>query len=289
MGRVLSFGSVNIDHVYTVEGFVQPGETISSLSYSRYAGGKGFNQSTALARAGAEVFHAGLVGADGEWLREALKSDGADVSFLRTCGMPTGHAIIQVDASGQNCIIVEGGANGAVTAEFAREVLANFGSGDVLLLQNEISSVGEIMRIAAERGIAIAFNPAPMNSKVADYPLELVSLFVVNEIEGAGLSGAPAGDAEAVLELMGDRFPDAGTVLTLGSRGAIAKVDGERVFVPAEEVEPVDTTAAGDTFAGYFLASRMRGDRLESAMRRATHAAALCVSGKGAAPSIPRI
>lgn len=289
MNSIISFGSVNIDHVYTVDHFVRPGETIAAVSYTRYSGGKGFNQSTALARAGARVFHAGLIGDDGVWLRDALRDDGADVSFLRQCASPTGHAIIQVDSSGQNNIIIEGGANQAVTSEFAREVLGNFGEGDVILLQNEISSLPEIMRLAAGRSIAIAFNPAPMNAKVLACPLELVSLFIVNEIEGAELSGCPVEDPDAILAAMRAKFPKAAVVLTLGSRGAIACDGDEKVFVPAEKVKAVDTTAAGDTFTGYFIASRLRGASLGASMRIAAHASALCVSAKGASPSIPRL
>lgn len=287
--KILNFGSVNIDCVYRVAHFVRPGETISSTGYSRFSGGKGFNQSTALARAGAEVAHAGCVGEDGAWLREALQRDGVDVHLLRMVEGPTGHAIIQVDDAGQNCIIIDGGANRRIAPVDVGAAFAGFSRGDVLLLQNEISTIPEIMRKAAEKGMEIVFNPAPMNEGVFSYPLDLVSLFVVNEVEAAALSGvAEGGRPESVLDAMRAKFPSADVLLTLGSLGSLARF-GHRpdVFVPARKVEAVDTTAAGDTFIGYFLAERQRGASLKVAMEIATAASAVCVTRMGAAPSIP--
>ena len=284
---------------------MRPGETLAARSYRRFSGGKGFNQSTALARAGASVSHAGAIGADGAWLRDALAADGADVSLLRTVEGPTGHAVIQVDASGQNCILIEGGANRALGPEDAERAAAGFGEGDVLLVQNETSAIPEMMRSAKARGMRVAFNPAPMGPEVAAYPLDLVDLFIVNETEAEALAhiagadatsaslplaaaGAPE-DAARLLSALRAAWPQADVVLTLGARGAVADVGGERVFVPAAEAEVVDTTAAGDTFIGYFLASRLAGASLRGAMESATAASAICVSRPGAAPSIPRL
>ncbi len=290
MKTILNFGSVNIDHVYTVPHFVRPGETLASTRYAVFSGGKGFNQSTALARAGARVSHAGKIGADGVWLKEALAADGADVSSLLVCEEPTGHAVIQVDASGQNCIIICGGANRAIVPADAEKVLARFDSEDILLLQNEISAIPGIMRAAKARGLAIAFNPAPMGHEVLDYPLELVDLFIVNEVEAAELAGVSESTVpETVLDALRAKFPHAGVLLTLGSAGSLAEINGERVEVPARRVEAVDTTAAGDTYIGYFLAGLQRGASLRAAMEAATEAAAICVTHAGAAPSIPRM
>ncbi len=290
MGTILNFGSVNIDHVYTVPHFVRPGETLASTRYAVFSGGKGFNQSTALARAGAKVAHAGMIGADGAWLKESLAADGADVTHLAVGDEPTGHAVIQVDYSGQNCIIICGGANRAITASYAKEVIARFGKGDTLLLQNEISSIPEIIRAASARGLFIAFNPAPMGQAVLDYPLDLVDLFIVNEVEAAELAGVAADAApDVVLDALRAKFPRADVVLTLGASGSVADIDGERVTVAARRVKAVDTTAAGDTYIGYFLAARQRGLSLREAMEKATEAAAVCVTRAGAAPSIPRI
>ncbi len=283
---ILNFGSVNIDHVYRVEHLVRPGETIASSDYRQFSGGKGFNQSIALARAGATVSHAGRIGADGVWLREQLAADGADVRFLEVIDSPSGHAIIQVDSAGENSIILFGGANRTFTPEDARAVLANFGPGDWLLLQNEISAMPEILRLAGERGLRIVFNPAPMGPEVLGYPLDGVSIFVLNEVEGEAFTGAR--EAEAILAGMRQRFPEATVVLTLGAQGAIYDDGSQRIAVPAAKVEVVDTTAAGDTFIGYFLAGLAAGHAPQTALESATQAAALCVTRPGAAPSIPR-
>ncbi len=275
--KILNFGSINIDKVYRLPHFVRPGETISSTGFSVFSGGKGFNQSTAIARAGGYIAHAGAVG-----------SDGADVHLIRRCdSCATGHALIQVDDSGQNCIIIEGGANRAISSGDVRAAFSACSRGDMLLIQNEISMLPEIMETAKAKGMEIAFNPAPMNQAVLSYPLDLVSLFIVNEVEAVELSGVSADEPTLILDAMREKFPKADILLTLGSRGAVARFGSEDIFVPARKVTAVDTTAAGDTFIGFFLAERQRGASVKAAMEIATSAAALCVSRMGAAPSIP--
>ena len=285
--RYINFGSINIDHVYAVDHFVRPGETTASSAYSKFAGGKGFNQSVALARAGAEVFHAGRIGSDGTWLRDILVNEGVKTDFLAAGGTPTGHAVIQVDPSGQNCIIIHGGANREISPAAAASAISHFGPSDGLLLQNEISSIPEIMKAASDNGLPITFNPAPMGREVLDYPLELVKLFIVNETEAAAICGKAA-SMEKTLEMMCAKFPHAGTVITHGDAGAMASIDGQIAFVPARHVPAVvDTTAAGDTFIGYLLALMGEGASLETAMKTAAAASAICVSRSGASPSIP--
>lgn len=286
--KILNFGSVNIDRVYRVPHFVRPGETLSSSGFSLFAGGKGFNQSTALARAGAVVFHAGAIGADGLWLKEALEKDGADVHLLRETGSQTGHAIIQVDDNGQNCIIIEGGANQEIHPLDVDAAFAGFSRGDTLLIQNEISSIPEMIEKAVSKGMDVVFNPAPMSPRVLEYPLEKVSLFIVNEVEGAEIAQVASDDPAVILDAMQAKFPLADIVLTLGSKGAVARFKSKpELFVAAKKVVALDTTAAGDTFIGYFLAERQSGASLRSAMEVATAASAVCVTRMGAAPSIP--
>ena len=287
MSRILNYGSLNIDHVYRVPHFVQPGETLASTEYRRFAGGKGFNQSIALGRAGAAAAHAGCIGQDGLWLRDLLVEAGVDAAHLRVGDTPTGHAIINVATDGQNSIVLFGGANRTVTADEAGRVIGRFAPGDHLLLQNEISAVPEIMRLAHARGLRIVFNPSPMDERVADYPLDAVSCLIFNEIEGAQLSGAT--EPVRILETLRGRFPRATLVLTLGADGVLAAEEGSgpTVRVPAPRVTAVDTTAAGDTFTGYFLAERVRGASLPEALRTACAAAAICVTRPGAAASIP--
>ncbi len=285
---ILVFGSLNIDHVYQVEHLVRPGETLPSTEYRRFQGGKGANQSVALARAGADVFHAGRIGPEGLWLRDAIAAEGVDVTHVGLDNQPTGHAIIQVDPAGENSILLYGGANLTVTSDDAHSVLSHFGESDWLLLQNEISSLPAILREASDRGLAVAFNPAPMTPEVQSYPLDGVSLFVVNQTEGAALAGIDEASPASIVGKLQARFPDAAILLTLGGDGSLFVGDGERIKTQAQVVEAVDTTAAGDTFIGYFLAELLAGESSRQALDMASRAAALCVTKPGAAVSIPR-
>ncbi len=284
--RFLNFGSLNLDFVYDVEHFVRPGETISSFALNTFRGGKGLNQSVALSRAGGEVFHGGCVGEDGRMLLEGLEEAGADVSLVRVLpDCRTGHAIIQVDPSGQNCILLFGGANQAISPEQITETLSRFGEGDLLLLQNEVNGLEQMLREARARGMRIAFNPSPIDGKISQLPLENVEFFLLNEIEGAALGGGNT--PEEVLDGLKRRFPGAKIVLTLGKDGALY-FDGEKTFFqPIFPIKAVDTTAAGDTFTGYFLEAVGRGLPGDQCLRRATAASAIAVSRKGASPSIP--
>ncbi len=283
--KILNFGSINIDLVYRVPHIVKPGETLSSLSLARFAGGKGNNQSIALARAGAPVFHAGKIGKDGAWIVAMLKEAGADVRFIRKDPGPTGHAVIQVADSGQNSIVLFPGANRTITPQEIRDTLAHFGKGDILLLQNEINAIPEIMQAAHKAGMKIWFNPAPFAPEILDYPLDLVDLFIVNEIEAADLSGSKS--VKAALTALARKFPAAQILMTLGSKGAMLKSGAGLWMVPAPKVKAVDTTAAGDTFIGYFAAAQVRGLAPEQCLTLACKAAAISVTRKGAADSIP--
>ena len=283
--KVLNYGSLNIDLVYEVPHIVRPGETLSSLSLERFAGGKGNNQSIALAKAGVKVFHAGRVGTDGKWLVHNLKRAGANVGFIRKDAGPTGHAIIQVAASGQNSIVLFPGANRTLTKAEIRATVAEFGKGDILLLQNEINGIPEIMKQAHKAGMKIWFNPAPFSPDILDYPLSLVDLFIVNEIEAADLSGQKS--EKGALTALARAFPKSRILMTLGAKGAILKEGKQEWFATSPKVKAVDTTAAGDTFIGYFAASVIKGFPPEQCLKYACTAAAISVTRKGAADSIP--
>lgn len=284
--RVLNFGSLNIDHVYSVDSFVRPGETISCDDYRQFGGGKGSNQSIALVYAGADVFHAGKLGRDGVWLKDSLDRSGVDTSFIKVTDGPSGHAVIQVNKDGENSIVIHDGANGTITKDDIEKVLPNFSSGDCLLLQNEISSIPEIMNKGAELGLNIVFNPAPMDDQIAGYPLDLVKFFILNEIEGGDITGEK--EPDRILSAMLEKFPNTSTVLTLGDRGAMYRDKDRNASVSAEKVNVVDTTAAEDTFVGYFVAGIVGEEDVETALETACRAAAVCVTRPGAADSIPR-
>ena len=286
MKKILNFGSLNADYVYTTDHIVRGGETTSSTGMEIFPGGKGLNQSIALARAGLSVHHAGLIGDDGAFLLDTLKADGVDTRFVGRIEGRGGHTIIQVDKNAQNAILLFGGSNRAVTAEYADEVLAHFSAGDLLLLQNEISAVPHIINRAFEKGMEIWLNPSPMDEGVFECDLEKVSGFFLNEIEGAELTGSD--DPETILSRMAEKFPRAAVVLTLGENGAWYAKDGMRAYCPAEKTTAVDTTAAGDTFTGYFLRGMLDGLTPAAALQLAAKASAVTVSRPGASPSIPK-
>lgn len=283
--KVLNFGSLNVDNVYSVEHIVQGGETISSTKLEVFSGGKGLNQSIALAKAGAPTYHAGLIGEEGDFLLDTCKENGVDTTYIRKLNAKGGHTVIQVDANGQNCIILFGGTNQMVTKEFVDEVLGNFEEGDYLVLQNEINQLDYIIDKAYERGMKIVLNPSPFDSKLDACDLTKIHLFMINEIEGEQITGFA--DKDEILAELAKKFPNAKFVLTLGSDGAVYYDGQEKVFQDIFKVKAVDTTAAGDTFSGFFLAKIIEGATVAEALRTAAKASSIAVSRPGAAPSIP--
>ncbi|KAK3822208.1 MAG: Ribokinase [Linnemannia elongata] len=319
--KVLVYGSINIDDFYVVPHIVRSGETISSTSYTVSAGGKGANQSVALGRAGANVFHAGKIGKDGEWVRKIMEDAGVDTTYIQVAEKEaTGRAIIQLsEESHDNSIVLFPGTNNTVVIEEARHVLSNFGEGDWIVMQNEISSGGEIMRAAKERGMTICFNPSPMTSELPkQYPLHLVDYLLINEIEAQGLYSyltSPKSDTDSVTSsshiTASESFPVlekayeqiSGIIITLGGDGLVARF---RINEEDEKMKEfrmgivkgnvVNTTGAGDTFSGYFVANLVRNqelgkrfipEQLQAALLEASHAASLAVGKEGAMDSIP--
>jgi len=286
--KILNFGSLNIDKVYGVPHIVKPGETITSYSLNTYAGGKGLNQSIAAARAGGKVLHMGAIGGDGEFLVKLLKDAGVDTDSIQHLNAASGVAIIQVEDGGQNSIFVYSGANRMLTSEYIVSCLGKAEKGDFALLQNETNETATIISEAAKRGMTVVFNPSPLAENIKTLPLEDVGVFMVNEIEGAELAGMNGDDdPEKILAALGERYPDAVIVMTLGTRGVVCKAEGKVFRQEAFRVNAVDTTAAGDTFCGYFLASRCKGEDVQKSLLAATAASAISVSRAGAAPSIP--
>lgn len=288
MAKVLCFGSLNIDYVYKVDHFVKKGETISSRALNVYSGGKGLNQSVTLGKAGCEAYHAGLIGEDGKFLLDILCDSGVDVSLVGISeDIRSGNALIQNDAEGDNCIILYPGANFAITAEQAESVLENFGRGDYIVLQNEISELAYIVKRAKEKGMVIVLNPSPMNANLTQDILDAADWMVLNEIEAMQLTGSTGDGEEELTEALRKHFPNARFVLTLGERGS-CYIDAERkVRQDIFKTEVVDTTAAGDTYTGYFIAGLLRGWDMEKCLRVAAKASSITVSRAGAAPSVP--
>ena len=257
---VLNIGSLNLDYVYRVDHFVRPGETLAASHRAVHAGGKGLNQSVALARAGATVLHAGCVGADGGMLLEVLKGEGVDVSMLAVHeSEASGHTFIQVTDDGENGILYYPGTNGRVTVESMLLALDACEKDDIVMLQNELPDTAGLIEAALERGLRTVLNPSPFDASLLKAPLERLYALIVNETEARGFL---ADEAEGV--------------------------EAEPFFVPAVKMKAVDTTGAGDTFAGYAVAALAAGEDLRTAMNRAAKASAISVTREGAATSIPR-
>lgn len=283
--NVVNFGSLNLDHVYAVDHFCRAGETIHTAGYTQNAGGKGLNQSIAVARSGQTLCHAGMLGAGGEPLAQLLEGCGVDLRYLGRTETPQGHAIIQVQPDGQNCIFLYGGSNQAVTPEDIDAVLSHFAPGDYLLMQNELSNFTYLLRAAVGRGLRVVLNASPISREVLAADLTGVDWLVVNEIECAAIAGCST--PEESYAALRARYPGLGILLTLGSEGSVSWKDGVEIRQCAYPVQAVDTTGAGDTFMGYFVGCLAQGMERKDAMQYAAMAASIAVTRPGAAPSIP--
>ena len=283
--KVLNFGSLNLDYVYQVESILIPGETQASKDRQTFCGGKGLNQSIALAKAGIPVYHAGMIGEEGAPLLKTCEENGVNTEFIRQIPEPGGHTVIQVDKNGQNCILLFGGSNRSITKEFVDEVLDSFDAGDLILLQNEISELAYIIDRAYAKGMMIVLNPSPYDSNLESCDLSKISLFLVNEIEGYQITGEK--EPEKILKKIREIYPKAKIVLTLGGDGSVYQDEAGVYYQDIFKVKAVDTTAAGDTFTGYFISSILENMPVQEGLKLAAKAAAIAVSRPGATASIP--
>ncbi|MHB8963473.1 MAG: PfkB family carbohydrate kinase, partial [Saccharofermentanales bacterium] len=222
--------------------FVQSGETISADNLEVFCGGKGLNQSIALAKAGASVYHAGKIGEDGEILVEMLKSNNVNTDHITCSRLKSGHAIIQVCKTGQNSIILYAGANREITINEIDSVLENFSAGDFILLQNEINNLRYIIEKSYSKGMTIALNVSPINAEIKDIPLNLVTYLFINEIEGEAITGEH--ESEKITDKILAKYPDSKIILTLGKEGVEYRDRTEKIAYGIYDVPVVDTTAA---------------------------------------------
>ena len=276
---ILTIGSINNDYTYRVTRHPGPGETVLDKGYLHGLGGKGANMSLAAAAAGAAVRHAGAVGRDGTWCRDRLAAASIDVTDLSVGEVETGQGIIMVDDAGENVIVVHSGANKALGLPAIEAAIARAAQGDWLLLQNETNLVAAAARTGRAAGLQVAYAAAPFDAEAAEEMLALADLVAVNEVEADQLAAATGRPVE-----------DLGVpalLVTLGARGAVFHRDGQSIETPAFQVTPVDTTGAGDTFLGFFLAGLDLGRDPASALRRAAAAAAIQVTRPGAGDAIP--
>ena len=276
---IYNLGSINIDHIYRVPHFPAPGETLLSDRYSKGLGGKGANQSIAIARAGGQVVHIGAIGDDALWMRDMLAEAGADTAGIAVLKSATGHAIINVDAGGENNIVLYDGANTLVSEGQISAALATAKAGDWFLLQNEVNNGPFAAKLARAKGLKVAYVAAPFDADKVQKMLPFVDLLSVNE-----------GEAAMVCEALGvseDEIPVEKLLITRGSAGISYRDGASRYTQAAFAVEAVDTTGAGDTFMGYFMAQLDGGKSPQEALRMAAAAAALKVTKKGTAEAIP--
>lgn len=283
--KILNFGSCNIDYVYSLDHILKSGETQEADNMCIFPGGKGLNQSIAVAKAGSYIYHACCFGSDGKLLQDFLTENGVDISYAKTVDERNGHAMIQVDKEGANSICVYKGSNGAVSKNYIDDVLNYFSCGDIIVLQNEISNVDYLIKKAAEKGMIVIFNPSPISASIAKMDFKLITYLVLNEGEIKDISSCD--EIGECLKILKIKYPKLKIVLTLGSDGCIYTDEKNNIYQPAFDVRVVDTTAAGDTFMGYFVDGISNAEKYEDILKIASAASALAVTTKGAAPSIP--
>ena len=290
MSRLINFGSLCIDWVYQVPNLVAAGETISSYSRAVHPGGKGLNQSIAAALAGVDVMHFGAVGEDGAALLKALDDAGVDTRGIVQLEDGSGHALIQVDSSGRNAIVIYPGANRSVPKRQWQLMFDSMQAGDWLLLQNETNDIAEILAFGNKQyGTKMAINLAPADDRISDYPIQHAALLIVNEIEAMAL--AATSTVKSAFVKLRQRYPDTDIVLTLGGEGlwSASANQSEVLILDSYQVAAVDETAAGDAFIGYLMAALLDEKTMPEALMQACAAGALAVTQAGAASSLPSL
>jgi len=278
---IYNLGSINADHIYNVPHLPCPGETLSANSFVTGLGGKGINQSVAAALAGSKVIHIGAVGGDGKWAVDKIASYGIDTRNINTVDTATGHAIINVDESGENAIVIYPGANHGLIVDQISNAMQDAKSGDILLLQNETTLQAQAAKLAQDRGMTVIYSAAPFSVNAVRAVLENITMLLMNKVESEQLC---AGLESELIDL-----PVSEIIVTKGSDGVdwLNSATGEIAHTPSFPVSAIDTTAAGDTFAGYFAAGLDQGLSMEAAIGLGSAAAAIKVTRMGTAEAIP--
>lgn len=288
---ILVVGSSNTDMIIKCPRIPGPGETILGGAFFKMAGGKGANQAVAAARAGGKVIFMGCVGDDsmGKESVEGLAKEGIDVSLVKVSeDQPSGIALINVSASGENSITVASGANGDFFPEDVMALEEIIGSAGIILLQHEIplETVATVIEIAHKKGIRVILNPAPA-APVSKDLLSKIFLLTPNEHEAALIAGM---DSETDPKLLADKLLEMGSrqvIITIGSKGALYAHGTKRKIVESYPVTAVDSTAAGDTFNGYLAVALAMKKEMSEAIRWANKAASISVTRMGAQSSVP--
>lgn len=276
---IYNLGSINADHFYRVGHLPLPGETLAAAGYSRGLGGKGANMSIAAARAASRVVHVGAVGPDGGWATDYLLESGVLTQHIQRLDVPTGHAIINVDASAENTIVLFPGANREIALASVMAALADAGSQDSFVTQNETNAQADGLRLARSKGMRTVYAAAPFDVAAVQAALPHIDMLVLNEVE-----------AQQLEQATGQKLTDLGVadvVMTLGAEGCRWFHGKQQQDFAAHKVTPVDTTGAGDTFTGYLLAGLDQGMPMAQAITLAQKAGAVMVTRQGTADVIP--
>ncbi len=291
--RVLVVGSANLDYVIRVRTAPGPGETVIGEGFAVYPGGKGANQALACARAGCPISFLAKIGTEpeSEILLQSLGDGGVGLGPVIRSADSTGRAFIVVDHSGENRIVVASGANATLTPEDVGQHWPTAPLPDAVLLQLEIplESVTKSLELAEACGALTVLNPAPCGGPLPGELLGMVDYIVPNRTEAAALLGRSAAATEDPAQAARDlaRQTRRGTVITLGAEGAVVVGRNDESWQQAPAIMAVDTTGAGDTFCGYFVAGLVSALSPEEAVRRAVYAASLACTKHGAQSSVP--
>lgn len=280
---IFNLGSINIDKIYGVPRFPSPGETLAATSLTSNLGGKGANISAAASRAGGDVKHIGAVGNDddGAWATARLGASGVDVRHVSSVSAETGHAIIAVDAGGENAIILRAGANALVSEKVVVDALREAGEGDWFVAQNETNFVGEAVRMARANRMTVGYVAAPFEAEAVEKIIGELDFLILNQVEARQLEAATGkGAGELGVE---------DVIVTRGGEGADWYGRGGKQRFQGLQVEAVDSTGGGDTFTGYVLAGLDGGMAMEDAIALAMKAAALMVTRHGTGDVIPNL
>ena len=286
MKRIVVLGSISYDRTLHLPRLPEAGRGVMASSVTRGVGGKGANVSVAAARAGALVSLVSAVGRDGDRAVHALVDAGVDVSRVeRNPRLDTAEVIIHLATDQREFGVTVPGADRHLEITALDDAIAQFSGGHIGYLDGMINDGAHVIRGMARRGAPLIINPSPVHPDVEAWPMQRASAIMLNEGEARTLTGESSDHAQ--LDALHRRYPGPAIVLTLGPRGAWWSHRQRREHVPSVEVRAVDSTAAGDTFAGYFLAGLATGEPPEKAMAHAARAAALCVTRHGSLMSIP--
>lgn len=293
--KVVVVGSLNMDLVTRAPRLPRAGETLIGESFATVSGGKGANQAVAVARLGAQVSMVGCVGNDayGDQLRAALLAEQIDCQAVVSVEGSSGVALIVVDDSSQNAIVIIAGANGQLTPDVVAAYDSVLRGADVIVCQLEVpmQTVGHVLKRGRELGKTVILNPAPATGPLPEEWLACVDYLIPNESEASALSGLLVDSLESA-QLAARRLIAAGAgkvIITLGAQGLLFANGQSVAHFPSSRVKAVDTTAAGDTFVGGFAAALASGQDEVQAIRFGQVAAALSVTRLGAQPSIPSL